>query len=697
MHLLPLLLSATVITNVGDLVSALRSKRENEAFSVVGTVATRPAAASRTFILVDEANCAQFFSRPDKEIEIGDLVRVTGRTKAKKGRDYTAVYAHCERFERLGRRQPPLPRPASPSVLKQGSLDYQFVSIRGTVSECFADEIAPGYIYVVLACGSETIFATTGSGAIAPSRLQGLVGAEVSVCGIYSPHAGGARKLTHRMLLTIIGENAFTVHRKAPSNRFDTPLLDPKRIQNATDVLMLGQRRLSGRVIAVWRADNILISGQDGMLHRIKLNGVPPPQFGEDIDAVGRVETDLYTINLSHAVWRKSTSAHTTPSETPQPTSLSHLLVDEKGRNAIITKLYGKTIRISGEVQDILPSPENGRTILLQDDGHLISVDFSANHGSIPPVRIGSRIEVTGIYIVETETWHPHAAFPHATGVTLVVRKPDDIRVLAQPPFLTPARLITAIGILLAIITVILIWNISLRHIAKHRSRELLKEEIAHISTKLRLDERTRLAVELHDSVLQNLTSAALQLDIARRTSIADARAAEAHFNIVSKTIQSSHEELRNCVWDLRSQMLEEHDIESAIRQILRPRIGSTQLVVRFNVSRNRISDNTAYALFRIIRELGSNAVRHGKATVIKVVGAIERDVLLISVSDNGCGFDPENRPGIAEGHFGLQGITERVRHLNGRLEIRSAPGQGTRVRIELETHTPTMKKECSV
>jgi signal transduction histidine kinase len=143
--------------------------------------------------------------------------------------------------------------------------------------------------------------------------------------------------------------------------------------------------------------------------------------------------------------------------------------------------------------------------------------------------------------------------------------------------------------------------------------------------------------------------------------------------------------------------MLEEHDIESAIRQILRPRIGSTQLVVRFNVSRNRISDNTAYALFRIIRELGSNAVRHGKATVIKVVGAIERDVLLISVSDNGCGFDPENRPGIAEGHFGLQGITERVRHLNGRLEIRSAPGQGTRVRIELKTHTPTMKKECSV
>ena len=159
------------------------------------------------------------------------------------------------------------------------------------------------------------------------------------------------------------------------------------------------------------------------------------------------------------------------------------------------------------------------------------------------------------------------------------------------------------------------------------------------------------------------------------------------NYELAARTLDSCREELRNCIWDLRNQALEEQDMNAAIRRALQQHFEGAELSVRFNVPRARISDNTAHALMRIVRELAVNAVRHGQATALKVAGsleAIEDGRLLFSVSDNGCGFDPEKRPGIAEGHFGLQGIAERVRRFNGRLTVESAPGKGTRVAVSL-------------
>ena len=71
-----------------------------------------------------------------------------------------------------------------------------------------------------------------------------------------------------------------------------------------------------------------------------------------------------------------------------------------------------------------------------------------------------------------------------------------------------------------------------------------------------------------------------------------------------------------------------------------------------------------------------------GAATTLRIAGAMEDGKLMFSVADDGCGFDPMNRPGLAEGHFGLQGVEERVEELGGKMSISSAPGKGTRVSI---------------
>ena len=111
----------------------------------------------------------------------------------------------------------------------------------------------------------------------------------------------------------------------------------------------------------------------------------------------------------------------------------------------------------------------------------------------------------------------------------------------------------------------------------------------------------------------------------------------------------------------------------------------SATLSVRFRLARNTISDTTAYAILRIIRELTVNGIRHGEATEIHVAGSVEADRIRFSVRDNGKGFDPASAPGVDEGHFGLEGVRERISNLNGEMKIESSPGKGTKVTICLQ------------
>ena len=160
---------------------------------------------------------------------------------------------------------------------------------------------------------------------------------------------------------------------------------------------------------------------------------------------------------------------------------------------------------------------------------------------------------------------------------------------------------------------------------------------------------------------------------------------------LAANTLDSCRDELRNCLWDLRNQTLEESDMNEAIRQTLAPHIGDAKLTIRFNVPRERLSDNTAHAILRIVRELATNAVRHGHATQIRIAGAIESGRLLFSVSDNGSGFDPQTAPGIRQGHFGLQGIRDRIDGFEGDFVLDSSPGKGTKAIISIRLKSSQM------
>jgi signal transduction histidine kinase len=218
--------------------------------------------------------------------------------------------------------------------------------------------------------------------------------------------------------------------------------------------------------------------------------------------------------------------------------------------------------------------------------------------------------------------------------------------------------------------------------------RLVIKRRFDAMITKAQIDakvgERTRLAVELHDSIAQDLTGIAMEIRSAKRAKDTDAAKIDRHLNLAAAVLDSCRDELRNCIWDLRNLTLDDATVDEAIRRTLQQHLGGARLEVRFAVERKRFSDNTLHTILRIIRELTINAVRHGAATDIKVAGCIDGGNLLISVRDNGCGFDPVHVPGVTAGHFGLQGIRERIEALEGTVEIRSGEGSGTKVTISI-------------
>ena len=266
----------------------------------------------------------------------------------------------------------------------------------------------------------------------------------------------------------------------------------------------------------------------------------------------------------------------------------------------------------------------------------------------------------------------------------ITTRNDESAQVLKLPHYLTALNVTLFFIGLLILFLAILAWNTLLRRLVDRRSRELTNERLSAFSSSLKVEERTRLAVELHDTIAQTLTGVSLELDAARdfsRTNIAEM---ERHLDCASRTLTSCRSELRNCMWDLRNQTLDDISMDEAIRRTLTPHLSGASLAVRFAVNRDLFSDNTALSILRIIRELTLNAIRHGKATNIKIAGCIEGNKLLFSVKDNGCGFDPSNVPGVEQGHFGLQGVTERIETLGGALTIDSSPGAGAHACISI-------------
>jgi signal transduction histidine kinase len=198
------------------------------------------------------------------------------------------------------------------------------------------------------------------------------------------------------------------------------------------------------------------------------------------------------------------------------------------------------------------------------------------------------------------------------------------------------------------------------------------------------LSERNRLALELHDVVSQKLFSLILSAEAAATLIDRDTRAARAQLQRLQELAREALEELRSLILGLRPPELEHDGLAGALRREvgMLERLHDVEIELRLDGSAEAGHERDGDVL-RIAQEAIHNALRHSGAGHIAVVLGRSSGGIVVEVSDDGSGFDPDD-PELRSRHLGLTSIEERAAELGARLQIRSAPGRGTVVALEV-------------
>jgi signal transduction histidine kinase len=207
------------------------------------------------------------------------------------------------------------------------------------------------------------------------------------------------------------------------------------------------------------------------------------------------------------------------------------------------------------------------------------------------------------------------------------------------------------------------------------------------------VEERTRLARELHDAVAQKLFALRLTAEAAGGLVEADPQRARAHLGQISALAGEAAEELRVAVGELRPAELDEDGLAQAMRKQIDviDRAHQTRGGPRVTFQEQPISalpPAHEQVVLRVAQEALHNALRHAEAKRIELsLGPLPRGGAVLTVIDDGSGFDVAT--GSAERGLGLVSMRERADSVGGRVQVTSAPGQGTTVRLEVPGGRP--------
>ena len=624
---------------------------------------------------------ATFFKPPpqastgNERLERGMVVEIEARTR--RGDFAPAIVGPGEtpvKLQIVSRRAAPRPRHLDPDDLANPVNHSRYVELRGVVRGH-----APGPENY--APGSVALRVSTSGGlfdAILPPPsneidLEQLRGAVVSVSGIYVPIATQFHKLIGIQVLM----------QDWSELRIEDPGLHAFAeipVRPVTSILKFRpgarpRQRVAGVVTMDDPRRGFYLADRTGWLW-VETPQRDPVWPGVLVHVVGfPTDKDGFPA-LQNAVFA-------VVGETNQPNPLVI------GAASAISGIYhGAPVKMQGKVVDQLIQPDT-QSMLLEADDHFFQVRlFSDRVTRLPALpAIDSIIEVTGICVNEfrqvrrrnnTNDFRRKAVSFH-----LHVRSPKDIAVIAPPPFWSTSRVVGALGLIGAALIASMAWIHALRR-QVDRQTQFIEDKLERETI---MEERTRIARELHDTLEQELAGIQMQLDAAAGNFDAAPAVAADTLDMARAMLRHSRNETRRSVWDLRSTALETGDLKSAFDEVMEMLHGKNQevrVLVKCTGDRRRLPAKIENNLLRIGQEAVNNAVEHGRPELVKIALDYQPTSVTLRVSDDGEGFAPDRARSAGDGHFGLAGMRERARKIGGTITIDSQPGSGTVVTLSV-------------
>lgn len=605
--------------------------------------------------------------------KVGDKVKVTGISssgsfapivRANPGQAFTEVKI-------LGRESMPSPTRLDPGRLFDPSRDGSWIETTGVVRRLSTSR---GRLTFEVTNGIEN-FQIIVPGEWPNQRVPNeYVGSSVRVSGVFAALTDrnnrffGIRIFTPELWqVTIIDQGA--------DQAFDAPVtpIDQLRQYRNNPTARVHVR---GIVTATFPGQQFFIRSNDTGL-AISSPEMNMPRPGSVVDVVGFPLLKGESISLHTPVVRVASVVPPPPPVAVAPTALD------------LSHWHGNLIRTEARLINSFLS-ENACLLLLNDGDRTFSarVPLTAEDDG-PDFRADSWLRITGIALTQKDpTQRLSDAKTEADssfrGLSLLARSVDDIVLLREPPFWT-ARRILLFGMIVGLLLVIsLIWNALLRNrVSKQTSLISAKIKGEHIAA-----ERIRIAQELHDSLEQELAGIGLQLDLAHTRGRASPERALPAVELALRMLRRTQQETRASIQDLRSGLLEERDLATALREAAERLIVERRAAISLELTQvPRLPTVTEHNLLRIAQEGLNNAAQHAQAEKITLSLQSKPDGLILEIKDDGIGFD-STKP--HPGHFGQQGMRERALKIGAKFALSSHPGKGTCIYVSLPWPTPS-------
>jgi signal transduction histidine kinase len=336
----------------------------------------------------------------------------------------------------------------------------------------------------------------------------------------------------------------------------------------------------------------------------------------------------------------------------------------------------------------------HGAIPLLDDNTALTAMLADDERARLPPLVPGTELLVRGVVQFELEPAAP-GSLPLVERMTLLVPFAEDVVVVSRPSWWTPRRLLAALAALAAVLALAVGWAMLLRRQVAVQSRRLADEiterRRAEIEFEATLEERSRLAANLHDTVLQTVTGIGLQLRSCQRAHEQAATPTNESLSVAQQMVTQAIDQLRGKVWSMRTPPLDGRTFPAALEALAaRLQAGQTpRITVHVAGVERPVPELVSGNLLLLAEEAIHNALHHAAAASIDVMAVFHDESVGVVVHDDGCGFEPADVPRSGHGHFGLDGMCERMEKLGGTLSIESLPGQGTTLTATART-SPT-------
>lgn len=195
--------------------------------------------------------------------------------------------------------------------------------------------------------------------------------------------------------------------------------------------------------------------------------------------------------------------------------------------------------------------------------------------------------------------------------------------------------------------------------------------------------DRQRIARDLHDSSLQNLTHLIHKLELCSMCVDTDPNRAKLELALASKVLKQTIDEIRGTIFNLRPMTFDDLGFKESIEKLLYCINEKKEYHIQADI--NDVSCETdiiLVSIYRNIQEIITNIIKHANADTIIIKCKQLNQVCIVDIEDNGIGFDVDNYN--QNKHFGLSLITERVNLMNGYIEITSKKNKGTKVHFEI-------------